>query len=355
MDTDFSSLKINNNSNKSLFDEFVRYYKFIYSNYAKSGKSTTENYYKLAAIKKTINIIANSKKNISSGEQLGKIKGIGEKTVNRVNEILNTGILSEIKEKENQIDAVLVLSQIRGIGPVKASEFYDKYKIKTIKDLIKKEKEGKITLTREMKLGILYHPVLSTKIPHLFIMEFDNYIQNLILKLNSKTNSNYIAVVCGSYRRKKTFSSDIDVLISNPNLTKCDDTKKYLLPIIQLFTKYFIVNNITENPNKHFQGYASLKNIIKNNSKFDYDFNINKNIIRIDIKIVPIQSFFTALMHYTGSGDFNQKTRIHAKSLGMLLNENGLFDSNNKPLKIDSENDIFKNLLLKYIPPEKRF
>jgi DNA polymerase/3'-5' exonuclease PolX len=49
--------------------------------------------------------------------------------------------------------------------------------------------------------------------------------------------------------------------------------------------------------------------------------------------------------------------RIHAKSLNMKLNEYGLFkyDNNNKiQLPIASEVDIFKHLLLKYIPPDKR-
>ena len=109
MDTDFSNLKINNKDNKHLFDEFVKYYKFIYSNYSKSGKSTTENFYKLNTIKKMIQIIANFKKKITSGEDLSKIKGIGPKSVARVNEILQTGELSEIKKKKKKIKVVLEL------------------------------------------------------------------------------------------------------------------------------------------------------------------------------------------------------------------------------------------------------
>jgi len=63
-------------------------------------------------------------------------------------------------------------------------------------------------------------------------------------------------------------------------------------------------------------------------------------------------------MHFTGSGIFNQKMRLHAKSLGYKLSEYGLSKIDNKHNKkniiINSEEDIFKILLLKYIPPEKR-
>ncbi len=354
MDFDFSTLTIKNDNNKHLFDEFVKYYKFIYSNYFKSEKSSTENHFKLNAIKKTIQIIANTKKQIISGEQLESIKGIGEKTINRINEILDTGTLSEIKQKEKQIEAVLKLSKIHGIGPVKASKFYEKYNINTIEDLIKKEKDGTIILTHDIKLGIKYYPVLCTHIPQLLIANFDVYLQNIIITLGI----DYIAVICGSYRRNKNTSSDIDILISNTKLLNENNTKEYLLPVINLLSKKFIIDNITENSNKHFQGYASFKNIYKEMTQIKInsnDFNINNDVVRIDIKIVPIQSFFTAIMHYTGSSEFNQKIRAHAKSLGMMLNENGLFDPNHNAIKIDSEVDIFKNLMMKYISPEKRY
>ena len=78
----------------------------------------------------------------------------------------------------------------------------------------------------------------------------------------------------------------------------------------------------------------------------------------MDIIIVPIQYFYSALLHFTGSGDFNQKLRLHAKSLGFKLSEYGLVktDKTGKEINIpaNSEQDIFDALLLKYISPEKR-
>jgi DNA polymerase (family 10) len=60
------------------------------------------------------------------------------------------------------------------------------------------------------------------------------------------------------------------------------------------------------------------------------------------------------MMHFTGSGDFNQKMRNIAKKKNMKLNEYELINSNNKKIKINSENDIFKNLEMEYIKPEDR-
>ena len=43
-------------------------------------------------------------------------------------------------------------------------------------------------------------------------------------------------------------------------------------------------------------------------------------MIRLDIIVVPIQYFYPALMHFTGSGDFNQKLRLQyeIRKVGVL-------------------------------------
>jgi DNA polymerase beta len=353
---DFSNIIIKNTDNKYIVDEFIRYYMFIYSNYTQSEKSSKENYYKLQVIKKVINLIAGFKEKITSGKQLEPIKGVGEKTIGRIDEIIKTGKLSEIKEKTNQVSAIKELSTIYGIGPTKASDFYEKFKIKTIQDLIKADKKGLIELTNQMKLGIKYSSTLCEQIPRILIVRFDIFIKKELEKLDS----NFISVICGSYRRGKDFSSDIDILITNKKLINKEDTGKYLKIVLDKLEKYFIVDKLTESYNTHFQGFASFNKIPDLPTSYNKkDFNIKKNVIRLDIIIVPYKYFYTALMHFTGSGDFNQKMRLHAKTLGFKLSEYGLVKINKKTNKetlipINSEEDIFDALLLKYIPPNKR-
>lgn len=347
---DFSYIKVKNYENKYIIDEFVNYYRFIYSNYTTSEKSSKEIYYKLATIKRTIETISKYNKKIINGSELEKIKGIGPKTIARIDEIIKTGKLSEIVEKEKQYESISELSQIYGIGPTKASLFYEQFGIKSIKELIKASKEKKITLTHQMELGIKYKDTLVEKIPHQLITKSENTILNKIKSSDNKI----IAVICGSYRRKKDFSSDLDILLSHPNITDTNNKQGfYLEKVVDILTDFFIIDKLTESSKRHFQGFATFKNIID-----DYpDFNIKKSVVRLDIIIVPFSSYYTALMHFTGSAVFNQKMRLHAKSINMKLSEYGLFKHVNKKdirLEINSENDIFNALLLKYIPPEKR-
>ena len=352
---DFTDIKVKNPDNKFIVDEFIRYFDWIYSNYTKSQKSSKENYYKLLVIKKTIGIIAKFSKTISSGTELSYIKGIGPKTITRINEIIDTGKLSEIKEGQNQIAAVKELSEIYGIGPVKASEFYTEHKITNLKLLMEANKKGLIVLTDQMKLGIKYKDKLKTKIPRILIARLDIFVHEKLHNLDK----NFISVICGSYRRGKDFSSDVDILITNKNLRSKNDTGKYLKIILDNLSKYFIVDSLTTSYNTHFQGFASFKLIPDLPTDYDKsNFNPKINVIRLDIIMVPIQFFYSALLHFTGSGDFNQKLRLHAKSLGFKLSEYGLSKTDKLGketyLPANSEQDIFKALLLKYVAPEKR-
>jgi DNA polymerase/3'-5' exonuclease PolX len=353
---DFSKIKIKNSNNKYILDEFIRYYLYIYSNYTKSEKSSRENYYKLLVIQKVIGIIAGFKAQITSGSQLADVKGIGDKTIARINEIIDTGSLAEIKSREQQVSAVKELSTIYGIGPTKASYFFENFGIKNIKDLIKADKAGKIELTNQMKLGIKYKDTLSEHIPRILITRLEMFVQEQLIDLDF----NFIAVVCGSYRRGKEFSSDVDILITHKNLNSKEKTGLYLKKVLDRLEKLFIVDKLTESYNTHFQGFATFKNIPDLPKSYNKDeFDVKKNVIRLDIIIVPTQYFYTALMHFTGSGDFNQKLRLHAKSLGMKLSEYGIVKIDKKTNKetlipTNSEVDVFNALLLKYIPPDKR-
>lgn len=355
MSSSFAEINVKNPDNLYIVEEFIRYYDWIYSNYAKSPKSSKENYYKLIVIKKTIEIIAKFSKTIISGSQLENIKGIGPKTITRINEIIDTGKLAEIKEGKLQISAVKELSEIYGIGPVKASEFYTLNNITNLKQLIQADKKGTIELSNQMKLGIKYKDQLVTKIPRILIASLDIFVYDKLTTIDS----DFISVICGSYRRCKDFSSDVDILITNKKLKSKDDTGKYLKIVLDNLSKYFIIDSLTTSYNTHFQGFASFKLIP--NLPSDYDksiFNVKLYVIRLDIITIPIQYFYSALMHFTGSGDFNQKMRLHAKSLGYKLSEYGLVSTDKYGketyVHISSEQDIFDTLLLKYVPPEKR-
>lgn len=333
------NVKIENKKNKYIIDEFIRYYEFIYSNQDILQKTPQEIYYKLQNIKKTINILSKYKKEITIDElpNIKKIKYIGDKTIGRIEEIINTKKLSEITKETKKIKTIQDLTQIYGIGAKKAIDFYNK-KIYTIEDLIKNQD----LLTNAQKISLKYYKNLCIKIPKVVVLFFEVWF----LKKLYDIDKNYVLTICGSYRREKDFTSDIDILITHEKIKNMTDTEKYLNEIVNiLYENKFLIDTLTQGSN-NFQGYGSFE-FFKNVPK-----KFNK-IVRVDIKVVPHKSLWTSILHMTGSFQFNEKLRGIAKTKNMKLNEYHLV-KNNKPLKINSEEDIFKYLNIEYVSPIDR-
>ena len=78
----------------------------------------------------------------------------------------------------------------------------------------------------------------------------------------------------------------------------------------------------------------------------------------IDIREIPFESYYFALLYFTGSGAFNQRMRAYSKSKGYLLNEYGLYSLDRLDEKrvkgIESERDIFEAIGYKYLEPKDR-
>jgi DNA polymerase (family 10) len=78
------------------------------------------------------------------------------------------------------------------------------------------------------------------------------------------------------------------------------------------------------------------------------------NMRKLDITYTPYQSWATALLHSTGSKNFNIKMRKIAIDKGFKLNEKGLFTFSGQQIYTPTEADIFSALGLQYVPPDGR-
>ena len=169
--------------------------------------------------------------------------------------------------------------------------------------------------------------------------------------LHLSNDDKFCFEICGSYRREKLTSGDIDVLFTKKNTKDSlsdEESSKYLNMFVNILKK-----NIKSN----------------NNSKFIVDDMTDKNIVtkymgfskykenpirRIDIRFISFESYHSALLYFTGSYELNKKMRNIAKSMDLKLSEYGLFKINGKKYKIKSEKDFFKKLKLDYIEPKFR-
>ena len=76
-------------------------------------------------------------------------------------------------------------------------------------------------------------------------------------------------------------------------------------------------------------------------------------IRRIDIRFVPYDAYYSALLYFTGSNIFNIGIRHYVKiNFDLSLSEHGF--GKNINTSINSEENIFKFLKLKYVKPKER-
>lgn len=306
----------------------------------KNDKQT--HYHRLQSIMTAIQIIKSYPNKITSGEQIASIKGIGTGTIRRINEIIQTGKLAEITIDRTS-DYIDNLTKIIGIGNKTAHTLVTKYNVTNVSDLKKLVKNNKIKLNEQIMTGLQYYDIYKTHIPRSEIDDIKLYLKKL-----AKTISNKLKVkICGSYRRQTSHSNDIDVLITHTNVkTKADleNNKNYLHEYVNLLKKNnFLLHDLTNRNYKvKYMGFSKY---------------LSKPVRRIDIRYVPYNSYYTAVMYFTGSKNFNKKIRNVAIGLGMELSEYGLYLYKNGikyKYKIKSEKDIFDKLGLEYVDPHKR-
>ena len=81
---------------------------------------------------------------------------------------------------------------------------------------------------------------------------------------------------------------------------------------------------------------------------------------RLDLRLVPYESYHAATLYFTGSDEHNKLMRSRAIEKGMRLSEYGLFrvDADGKesatPEAVSCEEDIFKLLDMAYREPSDR-
>ena len=143
--------------------------------------------------------------NLQSLDKISKIKGIGVNITNKIKELIETGVIATLEREKS--DPIIVLTEIHGIGPKKAQELIEKG-ILTIQDL----KESDIKLNDIQKLGLEYYDEISQRIPREEIQKFEIMFKNVFEKY-APTKSKFEIV--GSYRRGKSSSGDIDIIITN--------------------------------------------------------------------------------------------------------------------------------------------
>ena len=337
--------------NELLFLEFrklVKIYEYLYTK-VDDPKEKIMFKHKIISLKNSTKQIKLFSSEIKEGKDLADISGIGKGTIARIDEFIKNKKLEEITNfcTQNDCDTILYnknpnlvyedLITVFGIGDKMAKKLIETYNLKSVKELQKLVKEKKVDLPDNIKTGLKYFGKVKNHIPRSEITQ----IREFIFEHFTDLDPNLVFDICGSFRRRRPFSNDIDLLVTSYELIEDNQDKsvKIMKKIINsLEDKKFIIERLTdENSSTKFMGLCK---------KF-------KDIRRLDIRLVPLKSFFPAYLYFTGSYEFNERMRGIAKKQGYKLNEYGLY-KNERLIQLYSEKDAFDILGMNYLEPWER-
>lgn len=283
-------------------------------NCLKTMRDNAENIFQIRAYDKVIKNLEKIKEPIVRYEQIENIDGVGKKTKLKFKEIIETGKLKASESFVKRSDIKSDLLQVYGIGPKKAKDLIDKYKIKSIDDLRLKSSGNPEILTEAQTIGLICYEDLLERIPRSEMIKHKKILKH--------------GEIVGSFRRKEDSSGDIDVML---NMT----VEEFEIFIENLIKKKYI-KYILAKGDKKMLGICSLEG-----GKYR----------RLDLIRNFPEEYPYMILYFTGSAKFNVAFRQHCLTLGLSLNEHS-FTPHVEGLK--TEKDIFKYVGLEYVEPENR-
>ena len=312
-----------------------------------AGDEKKKHQFRVSQFKKAISSIQASPDEITSGKQARELSGIGKGIADRIDIILATRTLPELSEstKVDQTTSLInELMTVTGIGEANAKKFIE-MGVTGLDDLRTKYSKGLIKLTHHMQIGLKYYDDIQQKIPYREIVELGEIMRKCVQLIHPEI----MIEICGSHRRQKAFSGDIDVLMTSKTIFTENDLIAtqihYLKDIVrELKTSGFLVDDLTSQGDTKYMGVCIHPR--------------NKIGRRIDIRFVTYDSYYPAIVYFTGSMMLNKLMRTHALKKNYTLNEYGLYrlvtGAKDEKFVVHSEKEIFDLLDLVYLEPKDR-
>lgn len=299
-----------------------------------------ENPFRVRAYERAAMMIENMptdlKKIYESGglKELIALPNIGKDLAEKIEEMVTTGKLAYLAEIEKKVPrGLLEIMEIEGIGPKKTKQLWEKFKVKSIAELIKLAESGKIAAlpgwgeksVENLLRGIDQRSRVKGRLP---IGEVWNLTQNIAEALRATKLCSQVEIA-GSLRRGRDTIGDLDFLVAS--------------------TK----------PHEVMEAFCSLPEVESVTAKGETKSTVFlKAGLDADLRVVDAKVFGAAWHYFTGSKDHNVHIRRIGIEKGLTISEYGVYKgtAKNKGKLIASrtEEDVYKAVGLPYIPPELR-
>jgi DNA polymerase (family 10) len=266
---------------------------------------------------------------LDEGADLAELPGIGSDLAGKIATLVRTGHLPLLEQVAKKVPAPLVpMTRIEGLGPKRAQALYKALKIRSLEDLARAARSGRI---RELPgFGARTEQLIAQRVERaataehrLRLADAEQVAGPLVDYLRGIDGVKAVEVA-GSFRRRRETVGDLDVLVSAARGAKVmDDVVRY--------------EEVAE-----VQAQGGTRATLR-----------LRNGLQVDVRVVPAAAFGSALHYFTGSKAHNIAVRRMAMARGLKLNEYGIFRGERR-VGGRTEDEVFAAVGLPLIPSELR-
>ena len=293
-----------------------------------------ENPFRIRAYRDAARTVSGHSKSVAQmveeGEDLSELPGIGEDLAGKIREIVETGTLSQLQELEGQTRSGLrELLDVPSLGRERIQELHRELDIEDLDDLERAAQEGKIQelpgYGEKTEQNILEGIEQAragegrTKLP--IAEEAAGALEEYLNGIEAVDR----AVVAGSYRRRQETVGDLDAVAVSENGEE----------VMDRFVEFEDVEEVLS----HGETRTSV---------------VLRSGLQVDLRVVPEESFGSALLYFTGSQPHHVALRDVALKRDLTFNEYGLFDDEDEQVAGKTEEEVYETLGYSYIEPELR-
>ena len=269
---------------------------------------------------------------LATEDKLTGIKGIGDALRDKLHQLATTGKMEFYENLKAQFPGtILELFEISGLGPKKIAALYKQLNVSSVADLKRVCEDGTASALSGFGDKTVHKLLEAIAFRESHAAEFRSGDVAPIVEQVLEALREHPAVsrvdVCGSYRRGKEISRDLDFLVAS------------------------------KQPQRVIDDFVSLPLFVNTIAKGDTKASVHTEAgLQCDLRVVSNEEYPFALVYFTGSKEHNVTMRQMCLDRGWSLNEYGITvsPSAEKPPAIHEERDLHSALGLEFIPPELR-
>lgn len=265
----------------------------------------------------------------TDGHALQELPGIGADLAGKIARMCRTGEFALLRQLTRKTpESLVAMLRIPGVGPKRAKLIYKKLGVKTLVELERAAREGRLSklpgmgkvLEQAILQGIAQDKARVARVP---LADAEAYIRPLIEMLRATPDVEQLDVA-GSFRRRAETVGDVDILVASSHPQK----------VAAAFLNYHDVMQV----------------LARGGTKCSVRL---RSGLQVDLRIVARSSYGAALHYFTGSKPHNIAIRLLGVKRHLKINEYGVFRGA-RQIGGGTETEVFAAVGLPWIPPELR-